>query len=49
MFIFKTSTYLSAKGSNNTTNFYIKRLKLKNRIKVNLDDNYLYKVKIKNV
>ena len=49
MFIFQSSTYLFNKGSNNTTNSYIKRLKLNNKIKVNLDKDYLYKVKIKNV
>ena len=49
MFVFKSSTQLSSNGSNNTTNSYIKKLKLNKKIKVNLDRNYLYKVKIKNV
>ena len=49
IFVFKSSNYLSNNGSNNTTNFYIKRLKLNNKIKVNLDNDNLYKVKIKDV
>lgn len=49
MFIFQSSTRLANKGYNNTTNLHIKKMKLNNRVKVNLDDNHLYKVKIKNV
>ena len=49
MFVFKSTIHLFNKGSNNTTNLYIKKLKLNNKIKVNLDKDYLYKVKIKNV
>ena len=49
IFIFKSSLLLFKKGSNNTTNSYIKRLKLNNKIKVNLNEDKLYKVKIKNV
>ena len=49
MFIFKSSDYLFNNGFNNTSNFNIKKLKLKNRIKVNLDKDNLYKVRIKNV
>ena len=49
IFIFKSSLRLFKKGSNNTTNSYIKRLKLNNKIKVNLNKDNLYKVKVKNV
>lgn len=49
MFIFKSSNRLLNEGFNNTTNIYIKKLKLNNKVKVNLGSNHLYKVKIKNV
>ena len=49
MFIFKSSEYLKNSGTNNSTNYYIKKLKLDKRIKVNLDKDNLYKARIKNV
>ncbi len=49
MFVFKSSNLLLNKGFNNTTNSYIKKLKLNNKVKVNLGSNYLYKIKLKNV
>ncbi len=49
MYIFKSSTKLFKNGLNNTTNYYIKKLKLNHRIKVNLRNDNLFKVKIKNV
>lgn len=49
MFLFKSSIRLSKKGLNNSANSYIKKLRLNNRIKVNLDKDNLYKIKLKNV
>ena len=46
-YIFKSSSKLGKKGFNNTTNRIIKKMKLKNRINVNLYDNNLYKVSLK--
>ena len=48
-FIFKSSKYLKNNGINSSTIYYIKKLILNKRIKVNLDKDKLYKVKIKNV
>ena len=45
--MFKTSIKLGKKGKNNTSNKAIKRLKLGNKIAVNLNGDKLYKVKIK--
>jgi len=47
LYLFKTSVNLGKNGKNNTSNNIIKKLKLGNKIKVNLDNNNLYKVKIK--
>ena len=50
MYIFKSSIKLSEKDLIILhLNSYIKKLKLNKRIKVNLDNDNLYKVKIKNV
>ena len=49
MFIFRSSIYLKSNGINNSTNFYIKKLRLDKRIKVNLNMDNLYKVRVKNV
>ena len=47
-YLFKTSANLGTKGFNNSKPLYFKRMKIseKNKIKVNLKDNSLYKVKI---
>jgi len=47
-YLFKSSANLGAKGFNNSKPLYFKRMKIseKNKIKVNLKDNSLYKVKI---
>ncbi len=45
--MFQSSIKLGKKGKNNTSNNIIKKLKLKKKIKVNLNGENLYKVKIK--
>ena len=47
-YLFKSSTNLSSKGSNNTDSFYVKKLNIsmKNKVQVNLNADSLYKVKI---
>jgi len=50
-YLFKSSSALKLKGYNNATSYFIKNIKLstKNRIKVNLKSDNLYKVKLKHV
>ena len=45
--MFQSSIKLGKKGKNNTSNNIIKKLKLKKRIKVNLNGDSLYKVKVR--
>ena len=47
-YLFKSSINLSSKGSNNTDSFYVKKLNIsmKNKVQVNLNADSLYKVKI---
>ena len=47
LYIFKSPIKLGKKGKNNTSNNIIKKLKLNRKIKVNLNGDNLYKVKIK--
>ena len=47
IFIFKSSNMLGKNGQNNTTNDFFKRINFRNKIKVNLNNDKLYKVKIK--
>ena len=47
LYIFKSSIKLGKKGKNNTSNNIIKKLRLKKKIKVNLNGDEIYKVKIK--
>tara|TARA_X000001036_G_scaffold6054_1_gene5462 strand:- start:1520 stop:2590 length:1071 start_codon:yes stop_codon:yes gene_type:complete len=47
LYIFKSSNILGKKGKNNTSNDIIKQLKLKKKIKVNLNGDSLYKIRIK--
>ncbi len=47
LYIFQSSIKLGKKGKNNTSNNIIKKLKLNKKIKVNLNGDNLYKVKIK--
>ena len=47
LYIFKSPIKLGKKGKNNTSNNIIKKFKLNKKIKVNLNGDNLYKVKIK--
>ena len=47
LYIFKSSIRLRKNGQNNASNEFLKKLKLKNKIKVNLNGDELYKIKIK--
>jgi len=47
LYMFQSSIKLGKKGKNNTSNSIIKKLKLNKAIKVNLNGDSLYKVKIK--
>ena len=47
LFIFKTDYFLNNNGSNNTKINFIKRYKLGRFIKVNLNNDRLFKIKIK--
>ena len=49
VYVFLSKEKLSNNGCNNSKNDLIKKLKLNNRLKVNLFNNNLYKVKLKNV
>ena len=49
LYFFKSQKKLGKKGKNNTTNKLIKSFKLKNEVKVNLDNDNLFKVKLNNV
>ena len=50
-YLFKSSSVLKLRGSNNASPYYIKNIKLskRNRIKVNLKSDNLYKVKLQHV
>ena len=47
LYLFKSSEMLKKNGKNNTSSNILKTFKLSNKIKVNLDNDKLYKVKIK--
>ena len=47
LYIFKSSKKLGRIGNNNSTNLLFKKMNLKKRIKVNLNGDNLYKIKIK--
>ena len=47
LYMFQSSIKLGKNGKNNTSNEFIKRLKLKKKIHVNLNGDKLYKIKIK--
>ena len=49
IYVFLSKEKLLNNGSNNSKNDLIKKLKLNNRLKVNLFNDKLYKVKLKNV
>ena len=46
LYIFKTNTNLRKDGYNNLKSNFIKKIKLINPIKVNLDEDKFYKVKM---
>ncbi len=47
LYVFQSSNILGKNGKNNTSNNIIKKFKLANKIKVNLNGDKVYKVKIK--
>ena len=47
LYLFRSSTKLKKFGSNNASNILIKKFKLKEKVKVNLKKDNLYKIKIK--
>ena len=47
LYVFQSSTKLRKFGSNNSTINFIRKMNLTRKIKVNLDGDNLYKVKIK--
>ena len=47
LYVFKSSLKLGFKGKNNTSCDILKKMKLKKRIKVNLNNDNIYKIKIK--
>ncbi len=47
LYVFQSAKKLGKTGANNSTNKFIKKMNLRNRIRVNLDGEKLYKVKIK--
>ena len=49
LYLFKSSTKLGKKGSNNASVKFIKKLKINKKIKVNLNGDQLYKVKLNHV
>ena len=49
IYIFKTKINLDKNGFNNSSNKLIKKIKLKNKLKVNLDNDAVYLERLKNV
>ena len=49
IYIFKTKINLDKNGFNNSSNKLIKKIKLKNKLKVNLDNDSVYLERLKNV
>ena len=47
LYVFKSSIKLGKNGKNNASDRFLKKLKFKNKIKVNLNGDELYKIKIK--
>ncbi len=45
--MFKSSKRLGKNGKNNTSNTFIRKLKLNKKINVNLNGDELYKIKIR--
>ncbi len=49
LFLFKSNEKLDKNGLNNTSNIFLKKIKLSNRISVNLFGEKLFKIKVNNV
>ncbi len=49
LYVFRTNQNLKRNGYNNASNYFLKKVKLRNMIKVNLGDDKLYKVNLNNV
>ena len=47
LYIFQSLSKLKKKGKNNASNSFIKKLKFQKKIKVNLNNDSLYKIRIK--
>ena len=47
LYLFKSSKFLYSNGSNNQNINFIKKIKIKNKINVNLDNDKLFQVRIK--
>ena len=45
LYMFQSSTKLKKNGKNNTPNDFIKKLKLKERLNINLNGDKLFKIK----
>ena len=49
LYVFQSNLNLGSNGSNNDTSKFLKKIRLNNKINVNLDNDTLYKVEFKNV
>ena len=47
LYLFKSNKFLYSNGRNNQSISFIKKLKIKNKINVNLDNDELFEVRIK--
>ena len=47
LYLFKSNKFLNLNGYNNISINFIKKLKIKNKINVNLDNDELFKVRVK--
>ena len=47
LYLFKSSKFLRLNGYNNISINFIKKLKIKNKINVNLDNDELFKLRVK--
>ena len=47
LYYFQSSVKLGKNGTNNSTNKFIKKIKLNKKISVNLNGDKIYKIKIK--
>jgi len=47
LYLFQSSYNLGKNGYNNTPNKFLKKIKLNNKIKINLNGDKLYKIRLK--